>query len=95
MARRLSSSWLTQTLVLVGLGLLIVGAAVFAAVFFHDRTALTTMPARWAVIWTIAAGVLAIWLWWDIRQNNQPHLTTVALALAPAIHPHQHCGTRV
>ena len=83
MARRLSSSWLTQTLVLVGLGLLIVGAAVFAAVFFHDRTALTTMPARWAVIWTIAAGVLAIWLWWDIRQNNQPHLTTVAWRWLP------------
>ncbi len=31
----------------VGLGPLIVGAAVFAAVFFHDRTALTTAPTRW------------------------------------------------
>ena len=87
MARWLSPSWLTRTLVLVGLGLLIVGAAVFAAVFFHDRTALTTMPARWAVIWTIAAGVLAIWLWSDVRQNNQHHLATVARRWLPLAIP--------
>ena len=87
MARRLSLFWLARTLVFVGLGLLIVGAAVFAAVFFHDRTALTTMPARWAVIWTIAAGVLAIWLWSDVRQNNQHHLATVARRWLPLAIP--------
>ena len=81
--RWLSSSWLMRALVLVGLGLLIAGAAVFAAVFFHDRTALTTMPARWAVTWAIAAGVLAIWLWWDIRRNTLRHLTAVAWRWLP------------
>ena len=83
MARWFSPTWLTRTLVLVGLGLLIAGAAVFAAVFFHDRTALTTMPARWAVIWAIAAGFLAIWLWWDVRQSERRHLTTVAWRWLP------------
>ena len=55
LARRFSPAWLTRTLVLVGLGLLIAGAAVFAAVFIYGRTALTTMSVRWAVIWAIAA----------------------------------------
>ena len=72
---------------LIGLGLLIAGAAVFAAVFFHDRTALTTMPARWAVIWAIAAGVLTIWLWWDVRQTKQPHLTALAWRWIPLAIP--------
>ena len=72
---------------LVGLGLLIVGTAVFAAVFFHDRTALTTMSARWAVIWVIAAGALTGWLWWDVRTSNQPNLTSVARRWLPLIIP--------
>ena len=87
MARRFSPAWLTRTLVLIGLGLLIAGAAVFAAVFIYGRTALTTMSVRWAVIWAIAAGVLAIWLWWDVRQTKQFHLTTVARRWLPLAIP--------
>ena len=83
MSRRLSLVGLAQALVLAGLGLLIVGTAVFVAVFLHDRTALATMPARWAVTWTIAAGALASWLWWDVRTSKQPHLTNVAWRWLP------------
>ena len=77
------TAYLSRMLVLAGLGALIVGAAVFAAVFFHDRTGLTTMSARWAVIWASAAGVLTGWLWWDVRTSNQPNLTSVAWRWLP------------
>ena len=77
------TAYLSRMLVLAGLGALIVGAAVFAAVFFHDRTELTTMSARWAVIWASAAGVLTGWLWWDVRTSNQPNLTSVAWRWLP------------
>lgn len=68
---------------LAGIGLLIVGTAVFAAVFFHDRTAFATMTARWAVVWTIAAVALAGWLWWDVRTSDQPHLMSIAWRWLP------------
>ena len=83
MSERLSLDRLARALVLAGLGLLIVGTAVFAAVYFHDRTALATMSARWAVIWTIAAATLAGWLWWDVRTSDQPHFMSVAWRWLP------------
>ena len=81
------TAYLSRALLFIGLGLLIVGTAVFAAVFFHDRTALTTMSARWAVIWTITAGVLTSWLWWDVRKSSHAHLTSVAWRWLPLTIP--------
>ena len=81
------TAYLSRALLFIGLGLLIVGTAIFAAVFFHDRTALTTMSARWAVIWTITAGVLTSWLWWDVRTSNHAHLTSVAWRWLPLAIP--------
>ncbi|MCY3913861.1 MAG: hypothetical protein OXG43_11545 [Chloroflexi bacterium] len=48
MHRFREASFLSRTLLLDGAGLLIFGAAVFAAVFIHDRPAHTTMSVRWA-----------------------------------------------
>ncbi|MAG36045.1 MAG: hypothetical protein CL878_07365 [Dehalococcoidia bacterium] len=87
MARQHGFFLLTRTVLLVGLGLLIAGTAVFSAVFFHDRTALTTMPARWAIIWTITAAGLAAWLWWDVRQTRQFHLDAIARRWLPLAIP--------
>lgn len=84
---RLQQIRVTQAVVLTGLGLLIAGTAAFAAVFFHDRTALATMTARWALIWAVATGALSGWLWWDVRSSNDARPWTIAARWLPLAIP--------
>ena len=84
---RFEQTRLAQTVVLICLGLLIAGTATFAAVFFHDRTALSTMSARWALIWAVAAGVLSGWLWWDVRSSSDVRRWTIAMRWLPLAIP--------
>lgn len=84
---RLQPTRVTQATVLAGLGLLIAGTAAFVAVFFHDRTALTTMSARWALIWAFAAVALSSWLWWDVRSSTDTRPWTIAVRWLPLAVP--------